>query len=280
MKIAFLGGEYRGQLGVVVTQDGIAGRVDILAEGVTLAEIADGLQTAPVSSIALEDAVLEAPLVSGARIVCVGLNFLSHAQELGMAVPEKPSMFSRYPSSFVGPDEDIILPFASEQFDYELEPAIVIGRAGRHIAEQDADAHILGYTCVAENCLRDWQTHNRQVFPGKNFDKSGSIGPWIVTTDEMPDLANLRCETLVNGERRQFGEGTDIIFSPAQCIAYLSTIMTLQPGDVITLGTPPGVAFGKKDPQWLKDGDVVEMRITGIGSLRNSVRAEKPQAEG
>lgn len=275
MKIAFLGGVFTGRLGLIETDDGIGGRIGVLPEAVKLADVASGRLPAPVSYIALSDAILEAPLVPGARIVCVGINFRSHAQELGMTVPERPAMFSRYASSLVGPGEDIILPFASEQFDYEIEPAVVIGRPGRHITEEDAAAHILGYTCVAENSLRDWQTHNRQAFPGKNFDKSGSIGPWIVTQDEMPALSDLRFETFVNGMRRQLGEGSDIIFSPAQCIAYLSTAMTLQPGDVITLGTPPGVAFGKKNPQWLKEGDQVEMRITGIGSLRNSVRAEK-----
>ncbi len=274
MKIAFLGGAFTGRMGLVETNGGVGGTVAVLPEGVGLADLSRP-PPAPAAKLPLGEAVLEAPVLTDARIICVGLNFRSHAEELGMAIPERPSVFPRFSSSLVGPGADVVLPAASAQLDYEVELAAVIGRHGRHIPASEAAAHVLGYTCMAENSVRDWQTHNRQVFPGKNFDGSGAIGPWIVTPDEMPPTADLRFETLVNGEVRQQGVGTDMIFSVEDCIAYVSTFMALRPGDVIALGTPPGVAFGKPDPQWLKDGDVVEMRISGIGSLCNTVRAEQ-----
>ncbi|MCW2241942.1 fumarylacetoacetate hydrolase family protein [Azospirillum canadense] len=274
MKIAFLGGAFTGRMGLVETNGGAGGTVAVLPKGVGLADLSRP-PPAPAAELPLGEAVLEAPVLTDARIICVGLNFRSHAEELGMAIPERPSVFPRFSSSLVGPGRDVVLPAASAQLDYEVELAAVIGRHGRHIPASEAAAHVLGYTCMAENSVRDWQTHNRQVFPGKNFDGSGAIGPWIVTPDEMPPTADLRLETLVNGEVRQQGVGTDMIFSVEDCIAYVSTFMALRPGDVIALGTPPGVAFGKPDPQWLKDGDVVEMRISGIGSLCNTVRAEQ-----
>jgi 2-keto-4-pentenoate hydratase/2-oxohepta-3-ene-1,7-dioic acid hydratase in catechol pathway len=274
MKIAFLGGAFTGRFGLVGTGGGVGETVAVLPEGVRLADLCRP-PPAPVAEVPLGEAVLEAPVLPDARIICVGLNFRSHAEELGMAIPERPSVFPRYFSSLVGPGRDVVLPAASTQLDYEVELAAVIGRHGRRIPAAEAAGHVLGYTCMAENSVRDWQTHNRQVFPGKNFDCSGAIGPWIVTPDEMPPTADLRFETLVNGEVRQRGVGTDMIFSVEDCIAYVSTFMALRPGDVIALGTPPGVAFGKPDPQWLKDGDAVEMRISGIGSLCNIVRAEQ-----
>lgn len=274
MKIACLGGIFSGQLGLVKTQDDMSGQVGVLPKEASLVSIIKGERFTPTSFIDLKDAVFAAPLLPSARIICVGLNFRSHLEETGLPIPTKPSMFPRYRSSFVAPLEDIILPIASEQFDYEVELAVIIGKPGRHIAEKNAESHIFGYTCLAENSVRDWQVHNRQVFPGKNFDKSGAVGPWIVTADEMPDFKDIQLETKVNGKQRQFGKTGEMIFSPSQCIAYLSTVMMLQPGDIIALGTPGGVAFGTKDPQWLKDGDSVEMKISGIGTLKNTVRLE------
>lgn len=163
----------------------------------------------------------------------------------------------------------------SEQFDYEVELAVVIGRSGRHIAEADAVQHILGYTCLADNSVRDWQKHSRQATPGKNFDRSGAIGPWIATTDEMPPREDIVLETFVNGVRRQRGSGGDLIFSPEFCVAYVSKFMELRPGDMIALGTPAGVASAEPVPNWLKDGDRVELRISGIGALHNVVQADQ-----
>ena len=272
VKIVSLGGALAGRLGLIdKAGDGVA----VLSEGTSLSDLAEGRPITLTDRIALDEAVLDAPLIPGSRIICVGLNFFSHAKEVGQAAPQRPAMFSRYPSSFVGPGQDIILPSVSAEFDYEVELAAVIGRAGRHIPETKAMTHILGFTCLADNSLRDWQTHSRQAFPGKNFDRSGAIGPWIVTPDEMPPMRDIELETFVNGVRRQHGDCGDLIFSLDHCLSYISSFMTLQPGDVIALGTPPGVASGKDNPQWLKDGDLVELRISGIGSLRNTVKAER-----
>ncbi|MBN9888891.1 fumarylacetoacetate hydrolase family protein [Salipiger abyssi] len=272
MKIALLGGSHAGKLGLV---DTTGGTVSVLSEDMTLARLADGETPLPVAEIPVQDASLAAPLMPGARVLCVGLNFYDHAKEAGMAVPELPSIFPRFRSSFSAPDEAIIAPSISAQFDYEVELTVVIGRAGRHIAEADAAKHILGYTCLADNSVRDWQKHSRQATPGKNFDRSGAIGPWISTTDEMPPLAEIALETFVNGVRRQHGSGGDLIFSPDYCVSYISNFMELRPGDMIALGTPAGVASGEAEPNWLKPGDQVELRISGIGSLRNAVQAEQ-----
>ncbi|MGR3378972.1 fumarylacetoacetate hydrolase family protein [Salipiger abyssi] len=272
MKIALLGGPHAGQLGLI---DSTANTVAVLPQDVTLATLAGGKAPRPVTEIPMQEAVLAAPLMPGARVLCVGLNFYDHAKEAGMAVPELPSIFPRFRSSFSAPDEAIIAPAVSAQFDYEVELTVVIGRAGRHIAEADAAQHILGYTCLADNSVRDWQKHSRQATPGKNFDRSGAIGPWIATAEEMPPLAEVALDTFVNGVRRQHGSGGDLIFSPDYCVSYISNFMELRPGDMIALGTPAGVASGEAKPNWLRPGDQVELRISGIGSLRNTVQAEQ-----
>ena len=275
MKIVFLGGELAGHIGIVRSSGRADDVVSVLPKSVKLADLADADFPEAIAQVSLQEVKLEAPLVPDARIFCIGLNFKSHAEEAGMAIPAKPSIFPRFPSSLVGPDEDIILPSVSTQFDFEVEPAAVIGRAGRHIPEDQAGRHVLGFTCMAENSVRDWQAHSRQVTPGKNFDRSGAIGPWIVTADEMPPVADMVLETFVNGVRRQHGKGSDLIFSLEYCVSYTSTFMELRPGDVISLGTPPGVAMWQEKPDWLKAGDEVELRISGIGSLRNTVGAEQ-----
>lgn len=281
MKIAFLGGEFAGHIGIVETADQTDGTVTVLPKSVAFGELADAAYPEAFTQVPLQQAKLVAPLAPGARILCIGLNFRSHAEEAGMAIPAKPSIFPRFPSSLVGPEDDIILPSVSSQFDFEVEPAAVIGRAGRHIPETDVHRHILGFTCLAENSVRDWQAHSRQVTPGKNFDRSGAIGPWIVTPDEMPPVRDIVLETFVNGVRRQYGKGSDLIFSLEYCVSYISTFMELRPGDVISLGTPPGVAMWQEKPDWLKAGDEVELRISGIGSLRNNVGAEqRPEMRG
>lgn len=275
MKIAFLGGEFAGHIGIVRSSGQPDGAVSVLPKSVKLADLADADCPEAIAQVKLQEAKLEAPLAPGARILCIGLNFKSHADEAGMAIPAQPSIFPRFPSSLVGPDEDIILPSVSTQFDFEVEPAAVIGRAGRYIQEAEVHRHVLGFTCMAENSVRDWQAHSRQVTPGKNFDRSGAIGPWIVTSDEMPPFPDMVLETFVNGVRRQHGKGSDLIFSLEYCVSYISTFMELRPGDVISLGTPPGVAMWQEKPDWLKAGDEVELRISGIGSLRNTVGAEQ-----
>lgn len=222
--------------------------------------------------IALADAVLLPPVTDCARILCVGLNYHQHAREAGMAVPSKPSIFVRFPSSLVGPGQPVLKPRESEQFDYEAELAVVIGRPGRRIGVKDAMRHVAGYACLAENSVRDWQRHTAQATPGKNFDASGAFGPWLVTPDEAGPPEKMEILGRLNGEVVQQDSIANMIFSVAELIAYLSTFTGLLPGDVISTGTPAGVGMGRKPPRYLRAGDVFEVEISGLGVLRNTVQ--------
>ena len=162
------------------------------------------------------------PVPNPRKILCVGLNYGRHVLEAGRELPAHPSLFIRYADSFVGNGQDMWKPRASDRYDYEGELAVVIGRAGRHIAARDALSHVAGYTCMAENSVRDFQKHNAQVTPGKNFERSGALGPWLVTADEICDPARLRVMTRLNGETLQQGEVSDLIFPIAELIAYIS----------------------------------------------------------
>jgi 2-keto-4-pentenoate hydratase/2-oxohepta-3-ene-1,7-dioic acid hydratase in catechol pathway len=275
MKIVFLGGAHRGRWGVIAASNESAHEVTVLAADTDFANIV-GLENASLAGdrVNLSDLVLAAPIAPQARIICLGLNFSEHAKEAGIPIPDRPSIFPRFASSLVGSGEPIILPQISSSFDFEAELAVVIGRAGRHIPAASAFDHVLGYTCFADNSIRDWQVHSRQVTAGKNFDRTGAIGPWIVTRDEMPDVDAVEIETFVNGERRQHGTCDDFIFSIPDIVSYMSEFMELRPGDMIAMGTPPGCAFGEKEPRWLKAGDELEIRISGIGSIKNIVVGE------
>lgn len=214
---------------------------------------------------------LSPPIPQPEKILCVGLNFYLHAKEAGMAVPEHPSIFVRFASSVVGHDVPVLRPLASEQLDYEAELAVVIGRHAHQVSEADALEVIAGYTCLAENSVRDWQRHSNQATPGKNFMHSGACGPWLVTPDEAGPVEHMTIAGRLNGESIQSDSGANMIFSVAQTIAYLSSFTELAPGDIISMGTPAGVGFTRKPPRYLRPGDVFEVDITGIGVLRNTV---------
>lgn len=188
-----------------------------------------------------------------------------------MQVPSNPSVFVRYPNSFVGQGQPVLRPPESEQFDYEAEMAVVIGRGGRRIPEAQAMQHVAGYSCMAENSVRDWQRHSAQATPGKNFYHSGAIGPWLVTADEIGDVGRLEIIGRLNKEVVQRDTLDQLIFSIPRLIAYLSTFTELVPGDVIATGTPAGVGVSRKPQRWLRPGDIFEVEITGLGTLRNPV---------
>jgi 2-keto-4-pentenoate hydratase/2-oxohepta-3-ene-1,7-dioic acid hydratase in catechol pathway len=207
------------------------------------------------------------------RILCVGVNYRPHIREMGREVPDHPVVFTRFPASLVGPDEPVIRPAISEQFDFEGELAVVIGRPGRHVSRSDALGHVTGYCCFMDGSVRDWQTHTSQFTPGKNFDSSGAIGP-VVPAGEIGDPASLTLTTRVNGTVMQTGAVKDLVFDIPALVAYCSTFTELQPGDVIATGTPGGVGAARNPPVWLRDGDVVEVDIPGVGVLRNPVRDE------
>jgi 2-keto-4-pentenoate hydratase/2-oxohepta-3-ene-1,7-dioic acid hydratase in catechol pathway len=188
-----------------------------------------------------------------------------------MAVPDRPSLFVRFAGSQVGHRVPVVAPRASPQFDYEAELAVVIGRTARHVAEADAMSHVAGYSCFAENSVRDWQTHSRQATPGKNFDRSGAFGPWIVTPDEAGPVGKMDVIGRLNGHEMQRDSAANMIFSVPAILAYVTTFTTLVPGDVIVTGTPAGVGFTRSPQVWLKAGDTFDVEITGVGVLSNGV---------
>jgi len=209
------------------------------------------------------------------KIVCVGLNYRDHvAEATGRDVTEKPVIFARFAESQTGHRQPLVRPSVSDKLDFEGELAVVIGKPGRRIAEVDALGHVAGYACYNEGSVRDWQRHTHQYTPGKNFASTGGFGPWMVTSDEIPDPARLTLETRLNGQVMQHS-GTDLMIFPVPVvIAYVSTFTPLAPGDVIVTGTPGGVGSRRTPPVWLKAGDVVEVEISGIGTLVNPVADE------
>jgi 2-keto-4-pentenoate hydratase/2-oxohepta-3-ene-1,7-dioic acid hydratase in catechol pathway len=242
-----------------------------LAAG-ALGEIAGAASAKP--DLALAQAALLPPIPAPDKIVCIGLNYRAHAAEAGLKVPEHPSLFLRLTNTLVPHGGALVRPSVSSAMDYEGELAVVIGRPGRHIAAAQSLDHIAGYACFNDGSLRDYQRQH-SVAVGKNFLATGGFGPWLVTSDEIPDPSRLTLTTRLNGAEVQRGDTADMIFSVPQIVSYVSAFTRLEPGDVISTGTPPGVGMARKPPLWLKPGDVVEVEISGIGVLRNSVIDEK-----
>jgi 2-keto-4-pentenoate hydratase/2-oxohepta-3-ene-1,7-dioic acid hydratase in catechol pathway len=229
------------------------------------------------SDHALADIRFEIPIPAPEKIICVGVNFPDRNEEYkdGQAAPSNPSLFIRYPRSFVGHDQSLVRPPESPQLDYEGEIVIVIGKGGRRIAERDALSHIAGLSLCNEGTIRDWVRHAKfNVTQGKNFDRTGAIGPWLVPYIDESQLADIKLTTRVNGELRQEDRTSRMIFSFRKIINYISTFTTLVPGDVIVTGTPTGAGARFDPPIWLKPGDVVEVEAEGIGLLRNGVADE------
>jgi len=219
------------------------------------------------------------PVPAPGKIVCLGLNYADHAAEGGHARPDYPALFLRCASSLVAHGDPIVRPRCSSRLDYEAELAVVIGRGGRHIRTEDALGHVAGYACFNDGSVRDYQTRTAQWTIGKNFDGTGAFGPAFVTADELPPGARgLRIRCRLNGQVMQDASTSDMLFPVAETIALLSECMTLETGDVIVTGTPSGVGHVRKPPVWMKDGDVVEVEIEGVGVLRNPVRDEAAPA--
>ena len=212
------------------------------------------------------------------RIICVGINYLEHIHEMGRERPDYPTLFTRFPDTLVGHGEPLVRPRLSTQYDYEGELAIVIGKPARYVGAAEALAYVAGYTCFLDGSVRDWQRHTTQFMPGKNFPATGGCGPWLVTTDEIPDPARLELKTRVNGEVLQAAPVSDLCFDVPRIIEYCSSFCRLNPGDIIATGTPSGVGFARTPPRWLKPGDVVEVEISGIGILGHNVIDEASAA--
>jgi 2-keto-4-pentenoate hydratase/2-oxohepta-3-ene-1,7-dioic acid hydratase in catechol pathway len=221
----------------------------------------------------LAEVQLLPPVPAPEKILCIGINYANRNKDYNdPEIPKYPSMFFRVPSSLAGHDQAIVRPKVSEQFDYEGEIAIVIGREGRHIAREHALDHIVGVTLCNEGSVRDWLRHGKfNVTQGKNFDASGSMGPWMVTSDAIDLAKPLHLTVRINNEVTQDDTTANMIFSFADLIAYVTTFMTLKPGDVIVTGTPVKHGPRLDPPRWLKPGDVVEISVPEIGTLRNNV---------
>lgn len=232
------------------------------------------LARAATENIPLADVNYAPFLPDPSKILCVGVNYPERNQEYrdGSEAPAFPSLFMRTPLSFTGHDHPLVRPHESSQLDYEGEIAIVIGRRGRRIARERAHDHIAGITLVNDGTLRDWTRHGKfNVTQGKNFDASGSIGPWMVTLDEISSLDRLDLKTRVDGEIRQQGSTDQLIFGIADLLAYVSSFATLEVGDILSTGTPPGAGARLDPPRWLAPGNVVEVSSRNIGVLRNTV---------
>ena len=222
----------------------------------------------------VEEVNFEPVIPNPQKILCVGLNYISHRTETKRPETKYPSIFTRFADTQVGHETPVLRPSFSTAFDYEGELAVVIGRRGRHISEQDVSAHIAGYSCYNDVSVRDWQRHTAQWTPGKNFPSTGAFGPSLVTPDEIPDLGALTLTTRLNGKVMQEAPISDLIFSVPVIVSYISKFTPLYPGDVIATGTPGGVGDRRDPPVYMKDGDIVEVEIDRIGILRNVVQSE------
>jgi len=225
-------------------------------------------------SFDLASVKLLAPVPRPPKMICVGLNYRDHAAESNSEIPKVPTIFSKFSNVVIGPGDPIVLPKVSRKPDYEAEFAFVIGRGGRHIPASQALNHVLGYTIVNDVSARDFQPATTQWLMGKTFDTFAPMGPWIVTKDEIADPHALDISLEIGGETLQSSNTREMVFRIPELIEYVSTAVTLEPGDVFATGTPAGVGFGRKPPRWLRPGEEVIVRISGIGELRNPTIAE------
>ncbi len=244
----------------------------VLAAG-ALDEVKAAADGAPAAG-SVDDAHFLPVIGNPDKIVCIGLNYKSHIEETGRSDSDYPSIFTRWANTQVGHNQPMILPKNSDKYDYEGELAVVIGKRARHVSEADALDYVAGYSCYNDGSIRDWQRHTTQFIPGKNFPGTGGFGPWMVTTDEIPDPSALELMTRLNGTELQRSKTNLLVFDVPFLIRYISEFTFLEPGDVIVTGTPGGVGFKRNPPVFMKDGDTVEVEITGIGTLVNPIAAE------
>lgn len=259
------------KLGLRSLREAIAGGV--------VERLAEGSLRVDGPSLDGDSASFLPPVPDPRRVLCAGFNYAAHAAESDHERPEQPTFFVRFASSHVGHRQPIVRPQASEMLDWEGELAVVIGREGRHVAPEQALSHVAGYTCFADNSVRDYQMHGTQATAGKNFERSGSFGPWLTTADEVGDPEGLEVITRLNGEQVQHGKLRDLVFGIPALVAYVSTFTRLQPGDVIATGTPSGIGLRRDPPRFLAAGDVLEVEVPGVGRLENPVMDEAMDEE-
>lgn len=250
--------------------DGAATLRDVLDQG-RLGELNE-LAASGSAEQRLVDVECQLPITEPRRILCAGRNFPGYHEVVEQQkTPEYPSIFARMSSSFSPHRQAILKPLAGERLDYEGELVVVIGKTGRHVSQADAMRYVAGYTCMNEGTVRDWMKKGTQNTPAKNFYRSGGLGPWIVTADEIPDPTRLRMTTRRNGTVVQDGGIDRMLFSIPYLIAHISKFTILEPGDLIATGSPGGSAVEAESPQWLQDGDEVEVEIEKIGTLNNPI---------
>ena len=272
------GTEKPGMMAADGTIRDLSGHIDDLA-GAELSDAAlDQLRAIDVNSLpVVEGSARLGPCVGNiGKFVCIGLNYADHAAESGMALPEEPVIFFKATSAITGPNDDVEIPRHSVKTDWEVELGVVIGKAAKYISKKEALDHVAGYCVINDLSERDFQLHRSgQWVKGKSADTFGPIGPWMVTRDEVPDPQNLTMYLEVNGHRYQDGSTKTMHFDVATIVSHLSQFMSLQPGDVISTGTPPGVGMGQKPETYLKPGDVIELEIGGLGKQRQNVGASE-----
>jgi 2-keto-4-pentenoate hydratase/2-oxohepta-3-ene-1,7-dioic acid hydratase in catechol pathway len=244
--------------------------IEVLQGGdAALKKVADFLRTAE-TRIPFATAKLCAPIPAPPKILCMGLNYRDHAEEARLEIPTYPVIFPKYTNTVIGSGDNIVLPKNSRKPDYEAELGFVIGRRGRHIKAEDWRDYVFGYMNCNDVSARDFQMAVSQWTMGKNFDTFAPMGPWLVTADEIPDPHNLAITLTLDGETMQRSNTRELIFKIPETIAFLSSVMTLEPGDVVLTGTPAGVGFSRKPPRWLTPGAEVVVRVEGLGELRNT----------
>ncbi len=262
----------------IVDLTSVAASVDaLLAQGASgLAKAKEAAAKAGASTLPFKGAKLLPPVLNPSKAIAVGLNYIDHAAESPYKdAPKYPVLFHRFPSSWVAHDEALIKPKVSDQFDYEAELAVIIGKAGRYISKDKALEHVVGYSLFNDGSIRDYQFKSHQWMIGKNFDKTASFGPELVTADELPAGAvGLRIQCRLNGEVLQDSNTEHMIFDVATLVSTCSEIFELVPGDVIISGTPAGVGFARKPQLFMKQGDVVEVEVEKVGVLRNGIKNE------
>lgn len=249
----------------------LEGGPELLAAAQVAAQRADAVRYAAAET------TFHAPVVDPRKIVCLGLNYRDHAAESGAPIPREPILFSKYPSALIGHGETIVLPKVSDEVDFEAELVVVIGKKGRPRSEQEAMEYVAGYAVGHDVSARDWQLKKdgKQWMVGKTFDTFAPVGPVLVTADEAPDPHTLPIRLRLNGQTMQDSNTGQMIFPVGATLTYLARVFTLEPGDLVFTGTPPGVGMARKPPIFLKDGDSVEVEIDGLGLLRNPVTRER-----
>lgn len=244
--------------------------VAVLKAG-ALAEV-EAAAKAAAADLPYEGTTLLPVIPNPGKIVCVGVNYDEHRREMGREPPGHPTIFVRFPESQVAHNQPLLKPAESDKLDYEAELAVIIGKRGYKVSEDNAFDIVAGYSCYNDGSVRDWQTHTGQFTPGKNFNATGGFGPWMVTADEIPDAQKLAIQSRLNGQVMQSSNTDLMTFNIRKIIKYVTTFTVLEPGDVIATGTPGGVGTKRNPPVYMKDGDIIEIEIEKVGLLRNPVK--------